>query len=128
METSRILARIMGPVMIVPAIGILLNFNQFQHMYEEFSKSPSLCYLGGLMAFTLGLMVLQFHNKWEAGWPLLITIVSWIALIKGLVLMLFPGSVLNMWQPFLSSPTTLIISQIISFAVGIFLTVKGYWG
>ena len=128
METSKLLARIMGPVMIVQAIGIVINFAQFQRMYEEFSKSPSLCYLGGLMAFLLGLLVLQFHNRWEAGWPVLITIVSWIALIKGLILMLFPGSVLNVWQPFSASPIALIISLTISCAVWVFLTIKGYWG
>ncbi len=128
METSKLLARIMGPVMIVQAIGIVINLAEFQRIYEEFSKSPSLCYLGGLMAFLLALLVLQFHNRWEAGWPVLITIVSWIALIKGLILILFPGSVLILWQPFMASPTPLIISMIISGAVGVFLTIKGYWG
>jgi len=127
METSKILARIIGPIMIVPAIGIVLKFAEYQRLFEEFSKSPSLCYLGGFMAFGLGLVVLQFHNRWEVRWPVLITIVGWVSLIKGLILMLFPGSMLNLWQPITAGPA-LIISVTISCAVGVFLTIKGYWG
>lgn len=128
METSKILARIIGPGMIIPAIGLFLNFNTYQGIIGEFSKSQSLCYLGGFMALVMGLVILQFHNKWEAGWPVIITILGWITLIKGLVLMLFPGSVISLWHPFVASPTALIVSLGISCAVGIFLTIKGYWG
>jgi len=128
METSKILARIVGPGMIIPAIGIFLNFNTYQGMIGEFSKSPSLCYLGGFMALLMGLVILQFHNKWEAGWPVVITILGWITLIKGLLLILFPGSLTNLWHPLTESPTALIVSLGISCAVGIFLTFKGYWG
>ena len=94
METSKILARIIGPVMIIPAIGIFLNFNTYQGMIGEFSKSPSLCYLGGFMALLMGLVILQFHNKWEAGWPVVITILGWITIIKGVALIIFPGGCL----------------------------------
>ena len=128
METSKILARIIGPAMIVPALGIFLNFNTYQSMIGEFSKSPSLCYLGGFMALLMGLVILQFHNKWEAGWPVIITILGWITLIKGLVLVLFPGSLIHLWHPLTANPTALIVSLVISCAVGIFLTIKGYWG
>ena len=121
METSKILARIIGPIMIIPAIGIFLNFNTYQGLIAEFSKSPSLCYLGGFMALLMGLVILQFHNRWEAGWPVLITILGWITLIKGVALIIFPGF---FW--YATSPTTLIVSLAISCAVGIFLTIKGY--
>ena len=121
MEASKILARIIGPAMVIPAIGIFLNFNTYQAMIGEFSKSPSLCYLGGFMALLMGLITLQFHNKWEAGWSVVITILGWIALIKGVALIMFPGS---SW--YVTSPTTLIVSLAISCAVGIFLTIEGY--
>ena len=123
METSKILARIIGPAMVIPAIGIFLNFNTYQAMIGEFSKSPSLCYLGGFMALLMGLIILQFHNKWEVVWPVVITILAWITLIKGVALIIFPGF---FW--YATGPITLIVSLGISCAVGFFLTIKGYWG
>jgi hypothetical protein len=128
METSKILSRIIGPVLIIPAIGIFLNFSAYQGLIGEFIRSAALCYLGGFMALLMGLVILQFHNKWEASWSVLITILGWIILIKGLVLVLFPGAVIAWWHALTASPVGLIVSLVISCAVGIFLTVKGYWG
>ncbi|HTY23079.1 MAG TPA: hypothetical protein VMC85_08105 [Desulfomonilaceae bacterium] len=128
MQTSRVLARVIGPSLIITGVGILLNLGTYQHMIEEYSKSASLCYLGGFVALLLGLIVLQFHNVWEARWPVVITILGWIAFIKGAVLIVFPGLIHNLWLPYVGSPVPLIVSLSISLVVGVFLTIKGYWG
>jgi hypothetical protein len=128
MQTSRILARIIGPILIVPAVGVFLNMEAYRSLVEEFSRNASLCYLGGFMALLTGLIILQFHNKWEARWPVVITILGWITVVKGALLIVFPGLVASMWSPYASGPITLIISLAISCAVGVFLTIKGYWG
>jgi hypothetical protein len=129
METSRVLARIIGPILIIPAVGVFLNMATYQRIVEEFGKSLALCYLAGFPALLLGLLILQFHNRWEARWPVIITILGWIALIKGASLILFPGFVGNTWYPYIAaSPAVLIVSLGISLALGVFLTIKGYWG
>jgi hypothetical protein len=128
METPRALARIMGPLLIIPALGVLLNLESYQRLIEEFSKSPGLCYLGGFVALLLGLVMLQFHSNWEARWPVMITILGWITFVKGVALILFPGFVSGLWHPFMTSAAPLIVSLGISFSLGVFLSIKGYWG
>ncbi len=118
----------MGPSLIVPAVGVLLNLEAYQGLVAEFSRSASLCYLGGFVALLLGLIVLQFHNKWEAGWPVVITILGWITLVKGAFLIVLPGLVSNLWHPLAASSGPFIVSLGISLVIGVFLTVKGYWG
>jgi hypothetical protein len=117
----------MGPVLIVPAVGVFLNFSTYRLMVEEFSKSASLCYLGGFMALLFGLVILQFHSEWVAGWPVIITILGWITVVKGVVLILFPGVLSSAWTP-LTATVPMAISLGISLVIGVFLTVKGYWG
>ena len=128
METSKVLARIIGPLLIAPALGIFLNVAGYQRLLEEFSKSPALLYLSGLMALLVGLIILEFHHKWEARWPVIITILGWICVIKGVALILFPGFVPHVWYPAMGNSSHFIVSLGISFIVGVFLTVKGYWG
>ena len=127
METSKVLARIIGPGLIVTALGVFFNLGRSQRMIEEFSKSPSLCYLGGFMALVMGLVILEFHCKWEAHWSVIITILGWMCVVKGVALILFPGFV-PLWYPAMASSAPLIVSLGIYFVVGVFLTVKGYWG
>lgn len=128
MEASRILARIIGPLLIVLAVGVFLNMEFYRSLATEFSKSASLRYLGGFIALLLGLIMLQLHNKWEARWPVVITILGWITAIKGALLILFPGLIAGLWSPYAAAPVVLTISLAISCAIGVFLTIKGYWG
>ena len=128
METARTLARIIGPVQIVAAIGIFLNLDTGQRVMEEFGKSAALCYLGGFAALLLGLVVLELHHTWEARWPVIIAILGWLSVVKGVALMLFPGAVVSLWHPVVGTPTPLLVSSAINLVVGAFLTVKGYRG
>ena len=126
METPRILARIIGPLMIVTAAAVLLHLQTYPRLIEEFGKSAGLCYLTGFMALALGLLILQFHHKWELRWPVLITIYGWIALIKGAALMVAPAEMLNLSHPLTASTLPLVVSSSISLLIGAFLTFKGY--
>ncbi|HMK35597.1 MAG TPA: hypothetical protein VK463_11050 [Desulfomonilaceae bacterium] len=128
MESSRVLARIVGPLLVISAVGIFLNLEAAQRLIEEYSKSFALCYLGGFMALLLGLVILQFQKTWETRWPVVITILGWIAVVKGAVLIVFPRQVLHLWSPIAVSPYPLIVSSAVSLAAGVFLTIKGYRG
>ena len=128
METPRVLAKIIGPLLIIPAAGVLFNLGAYQHVIEEFSKSVALCYLGGFVALLFGIIILHFHNSWEAHWTVIITILGWISVVKGAALIIFPGLMLNLWQPYMVTTAPLIVSSAISIVVGVFLTIKGYRG
>ncbi len=127
METPRILARIIGPVMVVSAVAVLLNLHAYPRLVEEYSKSASLCYLGGFMALLMGLVILQFHHIWELRWPVLITIIGWLCVVKGAVLMIIPGTMLTVLHSLTATSLPLMVSSLISLCIGAFLTIKGYW-
>ena len=40
--------------------------------------------------FVAGLAIVRAHNRWVAAWPVLVTVLGWLALIGGLCRMLFP--------------------------------------
>jgi hypothetical protein len=128
MENSRVLAKVIGPLLIILAVGVFLNLETYQHLFAEFCKSAALCYLGGFVALLLGLIILQFHNVWEPRWPVVITILGWIMVVKGVVIIVFPGLILYLWCPPAGSAALLIFSLGISLVVGVFVTIKGYWG
>lgn len=129
METSRVLARIIGPLLVISAVGVFLNLDTYQRLVQEFGKSLALDYLAGFTALLLGLLVVQFHNLWEARWSVLITVLGWITLVKGATIILFPGFIPNVWYPYATtSPALLLVSLGISLVIGVFLTIKGYRG
>jgi hypothetical protein len=90
MTTSKIIAALLGPTLVATALMLLLNLEAMPGVIEELSKSPMLIVLAGYAAFVPGLAIVYFHNRWTAGWPLLITFFGWLSVVVGFIRMVFP--------------------------------------
>ena len=126
MEISILLAKILGPMYIVMAIGILLNMKNYQTVMEDFSQEPALIYLGGLIAFIFGIVIVIFHNVWVMNGRIIITIIGWMALIKGVWLIVLPGSLASSVKLF-SKSGFLAVGMVIVLILGALLTIMGYF-
>jgi len=98
MQTSIMLAQIIGPIYLIIGLGLFLNQESFKKMYQEFMKSSGLLYLGALMAMIVGALVIQSHNIWRADWTVLITIFGWAAFLKGVALVIIPQPFMDFWK------------------------------
>ena len=126
MQTSIVLARIIGPFLVVASVSILLNAKACQRMYKEYVKSPGLTYLAGTYALLLGLLMIQFHNLWVAGWPIIITILAWMSVLKGVLILIFPNYIKRFTKLFTSNPTILRVDGVVILVIGLFLSYVGY--
>ena len=129
MENSIFLAKILGPYCIIIAAGILFNLESYQKLIEDFCKHSALLYLGGILAFLFGFLIVLFHNVWVADWPIIITIFGWGGLIKGAWLILFPSRLIKLTKA-CDEDTILLLTLlfvITSTVFGIFLTFMGYF-
>src|SRR5215831_14530595 len=61
---SLFLARLLGPIFIAIALGVLVNGAVFRATAEEGLRSHALIYLTGLFAMTAGVAILLNHNVW----------------------------------------------------------------
>lgn len=126
MEGSIFLAQIFGLYFIIVASGGLFNPKAYQKVLEDFAKSPALLYFSGIFALIFGILVISFHNIWTAHWTVIITIIGWAGLVKGIWLIVFPESAVKFTQLYHKKPNLLTVHLIIALALGIFLAVKGY--
>jgi len=125
-ETSILLARIVGPVFIIIVIGLLVNLKNYQGVMRDFAESPGLRYLGAVIALVFGMLIVLFHNVWAVQWSLVITILGWISLIKGAVLIIFPEMMTRLSDRYARSTTALRVHAVIILIIGVFLTVMGF--
>lgn len=89
MDTSIFIAKIFGTAYLIVGLGVLINHKFYKKMFDSFLKELGTMYLGGLMALVAGLAIVLTHNVWE-GWPILITVFGWLALLKGFWILVFP--------------------------------------
>lgn len=127
METSVFLASIIGPVLLIIGLGILLNLEHYRSLVREFAGSAFNVYLTGALDLLLGAMIVRFHNVWTWRWPVLITLLGWLMIVRGVVRIGAPGLVQRMAQHFTRSTSVLTIGATVSLLLGATLTFFTYF-
>ena len=128
MQTSRFLAKLIGPLLAVIGLALIFNSDAFRAMAEEFLKSYALIYIAGLLALTAGLAIVNTHNLWTPDWRVVITILGWLFVIGGIFRIGFPRGVQSLGASILTSAPNnwIMIEGGIFFALGAWLTYEGY--
>jgi hypothetical protein len=104
---------------------MVLNFASFPEFAEQVSRDPSLIFLSGILLFVAGLAIVRVHNVWVGGWPVLVTVLGWVAILSGLARMLFPTQLAAIAAAVAQKPGGIIAGAIILLVLGAFLSFKG---
>ena len=127
MGTSIFIARIFGLCYLIIGIGFLLNRKAFLRVMEDLCKNAALVFYGGLLALVIGVVLILIHNIWIANWIVLITIIGWAALIKGVWMIVFPGSVDKFMQLYLKNKGLVVFHALFALIFGVVLTYFGFF-
>ena len=128
MDLSVYLAKVIGLYFFVVSFGLLINGKNLKPILIDFLKSPPLVFLSGFLALIIGLLLITSHNIWVMGWPVLITIIGWLSLIKGVVRVICPQFVVTKVQKWIENDTFYYITCFIVLFIGLILIYYGYTG
>ncbi len=126
MQTSIFIARLIGPVLLVAGAAALANPRDLHDMARDFMASRALIALAGFLALLGGLAIVNTHNVWTAGWPVLITILGWLSIIAGILRIGFPAAVEAIGKAMLSRTVLLRVAGACQLVLGAVLVVMGY--
>jgi hypothetical protein len=126
MERSHFLAKLIGPVFVAGGVGMLLNTSIYRAMFERALHDHVLIYLSGVIALTIGLAIVAVHNDWKWHWPLIITVIGWLAIIGGIVRMVAPQVIEAYGMAVLAYPNFFTIDGSIAVLLGVLLSYFGY--
>lgn len=115
MTESRSIAGLLGPTCIAIAVSEAVNLRAL----ADPPASVGLVYLNGTLLFIAGLAIVRAHNRWALAWPVLVTVLGWVAILGGVLRMIAPGST--------QSGGAWVYALLIAlFGTGVVLTVKAY--
>ena len=124
MHIANKLAILAGSAFLVVGLSLFTNPYVSTAM-NDLVNNQGLLWVTGLVTFVMGTVMLALYNTWSKSWRVLVTIIGWLAVIKGAVLVLFP-QVMTLYVNFLSN-TTLTLSGIYAIVLGglfLFLGIK----
>lgn len=126
MERSHFLAKLIGPVFIAGGIGMIFNSAVYRTMFEHALHEHILIYLSGVIALPVGLAIVAVHNDWKWHWPLIITVIGWLAVIGGTVRMVAPQVIEQIGSSMLSYPSFFVVDGALAVLLGVLLSYFGY--
>ncbi|NQT22823.1 MAG: hypothetical protein HQ579_05205 [Candidatus Omnitrophica bacterium] len=127
METSIFIARIFGLCYLILGVGLLFNRKVFQQVMGDFCKNMALVFLGGIFALVIGVVIILKHNIWVANWTVLITLIGWLGLIKGIWIIVFPNTVPKFMEAYQKNENLLIVHSVGALIFGAVLTYFGFF-
>jgi hypothetical protein len=89
MDMSLFLAKFWGWYLILFFVILSFNPKRIRQIFE-FLKDPKFAVIVSFLAIFIGLINIMLHNIWEASWTLIITLIGWAALMKGLLMFISP--------------------------------------
>ena len=130
MERSEYIARLMGPVMLIIGIGMiggmLTEGDAYSSLLKEFIGSRALIFMTGVLALVAGLAIVNAHNLWVRDWRVVVTILGWLFILRGVSNLVFPGTVQTLGDRMIASHGGILAGAAATIALGSILSIMGY--
>ena len=125
MALSLLLAKVFGMLYTVAGLGMLINRAYYRKLVDKFATDNMLAFYGGSAALVTGMFMINFHNLWT-GWEVIITLIGWLALIKGVLLILAPKAMLGMAKMFTKNDSVFVLWSVVALILGLVLCYFGF--
>ena len=90
--TTVFLGRLLGLYLVAISLGMLANRRRTLDALDEMARSGPWMLFSGMVATAAGLAVVLGHQLWSGGaLPVVVTLMGWAALLKGVTLLLVPA-------------------------------------
>jgi len=90
MSVSITLSRIFTIYFLTIAILMIIRPHGFRKQMQGLAEQPAVVTLASTITLILGSTLIVLHNRWNANWTLVITVLAWLTFIKGFSYLLFP--------------------------------------
>lgn len=125
MDLSLFLAQLLGLYLVIVCLAALYHRDIVAVLVKEIGSNTSVLLFSGTIHIILGLLVILSHNIWSTDWRVLITVLGWITLAKGIIRLFFPHKVL-IWGSRVASGPTHTALVVVFLCVGVYLALIGF--
>ncbi len=122
------LARLIGLNCILVILSMVLHRQATVDWMTALLNNAALMWVLSVITLTIGLAMVLAHNVWSGGaLPVVVTLVGWAALIKGLLFLFMPSGVESEFiLSALRNPLLFYVWMTPALVIGIYLTYGGF--
>ena len=124
METSIYLAKLIGLSLALFALIGFIKPKIVKEALKDIGKNKLTELWFGFVGIVVGLAIILKHNIWVSDWTVIVTIVGWTSLIKGVLFFLAPEWLVSIGKKMYKSETHIRTVLFIAFLAGLWVASK----
>ena len=125
MEIVNFLALLWGFILVIIPLSFLVNSKNTKTIFHIIEDEKMLLFVG-MISTVLGIVSIVTYNIFDKSWQILITLLGWIILIKGIVLLFTPKIIVNLYRRFGEDNILIPIKLLLTIIIGCFLLFMGF--
>jgi hypothetical protein len=114
LTVTQLLAAFIGMYLVAAGIGLLSEQNSYSKMLDELRENTALGFLTGAFVLALGAAMVALHNLWTGPLAVVVSVIAWWTLIKGIFL-------LAIRRPFLKLANVISFKNSVPFGAAVIL-------
>jgi hypothetical protein len=121
------LARLLGLFLLIVGIAMEAQRETLAGTAMLLVHDQPLLLLFAMLTALAGLAIVLGHNVWKGGvLPVVVTLVGWVTLLKGIMLLFLPSGDLTEMIGWMHSDAWVSLHAILPIALGLYLTWAGF--
>ena len=121
MITSMFLAKAFSIYLFIMSVAVFMNGSHLKSVIKDLVSSPAILAQSGALMVIVGITLVLNHHVWTPDWHGLVTLLSWIILVKGTVRLAFPDVAKDMLNKCSQSKNGMQICGVVSLVIAIYL-------
>lgn len=127
MYPSILLAKIFGLYFFILGIALIFKKDYFRKAYDEVLTHKGDTILLACVTLILGILLVLSHGHFSLNWSFLVSLMSWIIFIKGILLFWFPEKLLKIKQDVVKHDGLYYTATVVFLLLGIYFIWFGFF-
>ena len=121
------LSRLLGLYCILAAISMVIRKESIIETVKALLHDSPLMFIVGILTLATGLAMVLAHNVWSGGLAVVVTLVGWVTLAKGLLFLFLPPALeADFFLSTLHYEKLFYVYMTISLVLGLYMTYAGF--
>lgn len=120
MGLSIFLGKVIGFYCVIIGVALIFRQEKLRSMVKEYYQNTALVMFGAVISLIIGLLITCGHNIWEYSYRTIITMIGYLAVLKGILNLFHPERMKKLSHQILEG-TNIHLLAAIEILIGLFL-------
>lgn len=125
-ERTRLFARVLGPYFVIAMAVYVAQQPDLPELVASLDANPILAWFFGPFTLIIGLVMVALHQIWHGAAAIIISVIGWLTILKGVVIMAIPGVYVTLSDSLVDGTALLVGQAVVAGGIGVYLTYVGW--